>query len=223
MDERRGAANVPHGDAWILVLREESMSQTAEMNAAPAANPYLGPGITLETKLMKQYRMASLVNAGGQGIAVGNKDGQVELFTLGTKGIVWNISPDRSSDTGYRRKNTGLKVEGDAMRLGRGAIAAGMDHDGKIVVFALSGLGRHGLIDGLNYTVKNPDGSFAAAKPVDLPQQSSSRGPLPVQNIYQIHARTIDGKLYVAVMGLTGLPSAIAQMPYLALSNWSDN
>src|SRR5262249_17751494 len=108
-------------------------------------------------------------------------------------------------------------------RLGRGAIAAGMDHDGKIVVFALSGLGRHGLIDGLNYTVKNPDGSFAAAKPVDLPQQSSSRGPLPVQNIYQIHARTIDGKLYVAVMGLTGLPSAIAQMPYLALSNWSDN
>jgi len=85
------------------------MSQTNSTHTESEVKPYKGTGIRMETKLMKQYREATPVNHGIQGAAVRNKDGQVELFTVGSDQTVWNFYPDPTSDTGFRRADTGLK------------------------------------------------------------------------------------------------------------------
>lgn len=187
------------------------MLQTTRTDEGPRANPYTGPGITMETKLMKQFRLASPVSAGQAGVAVCNKSGQMELFTIGTDSKIWNYYPDPTSGTGHRPKSTGMSGF---------ALAAGMDHDGTIVVFTSSVSGE---TVAFSYTVKRADGTFAAPKQVDLPPQRTPQGALTITGLIEIHARTIDGQLYVAVLGTCaanrtpGTPS----MPYLAISNWS--
>jgi hypothetical protein len=121
-----------------------AMSQTTSTHSEPGVKPYKGIGIRMETKLMKQYREASPVNHGIQGAAVRNKDGQVELFTVGTDETVWNFYPDPTSDTSYRRADTGLK--GDS-------VAAGVDHGGSIVVLAISRYGNR-MGRAINYVLK---------------------------------------------------------------------
>src|SRR5262245_16938535 len=116
------------------------MSQTTSAYADPGVKPFLCPGITVETKLMNQYRLASPVHPGVQGAAVCNKAGQVELFTVGTDGSVSNFFPDSTSDTGYRQAPTGLNGQ---------VVAAGVDNDGNVVAFA-------GSNAALNYVVKKP-------------------------------------------------------------------
>lgn len=172
------------------------MTETGSETAPP--KPYKGHGITMETKLMKQYRMASTVDHGKQGAAVRNKDGQIELFTIGTDGTVWNFYPDPTSDTGYRQADTGLK--GDF-------IAAGVDHGGSIVVLARSG-------NGVNYVVKyvvNGRGNWSPVTGATLPLPPDSSEV----HIRAIYARTVDGQLYVGVDGWT------EQMGYQAVSQWN--
>jgi hypothetical protein len=179
------------------------MSQTTSTQSGPGVNPYKGTGIRMETKLMKQYREASPVNHGIQGAAVRNSDGQVELFTVGTDQRVWNFYPDPTSDTGYRRADTGLK--GDF-------IAAGLDHGGSIVLLARSG-------GGVNYAVKylvNGKGKWSAVTKATLPPFPNN----PTVNIRAIYARTIDGQLYVGVDGLAG---GGTPQGYQAVSQWNVN
>ena len=76
-----------------------------------------------------------------QAAAVRNKDGQVELFTVGTDNAVWNFSPDPTSDTGYRQERIGLTGS---------VIAAGLGPGGSIVVLA----GRGWAGAAVNYMVK---------------------------------------------------------------------
>jgi hypothetical protein len=184
------------------------MSQATSTPASPEVTPYTGPGITMETKLMKQYRLASPVDAGSEGVAVRNANGQVELFTVATDGAVWNVYPDSSSDTGYRKAKTGLI----ARPVDVGArIAAGLDHDGSIVVFA-----RTGRLHGVSYATKRK-GVWSPTAPATLPDEYTGSNNVPVGIIRDIRARTIDGKLFVAVIG----SCAANGPPYLAVSNWS--
>jgi hypothetical protein len=188
------------------------MSQLAE-ETLDLPPEYHGRGITTQTKFMQQYRVASPVDGGRQGCAVRNSDGQIELFTVATNRTVWNVSPDPSSDTGYRQINTGMR--GDV-------VAAAMDHDDSIVVFAGNGWNDSQT---LSYWVKHADGT-TLSKQLNLPTQSTFKGLLPVKLILEIQARTIDGRLYVAVLGRCWADSddkkkLPASIPYLALSNWS--
>ena len=126
----------------------------------------------------------------------------MELFTAGTDGTVWNYYPDPSSDTGYRRADTGLKST-----LPFAVFAAGVDQDGSVVVFARATPAV------LHYRVKKPDGTWSEkVETANLPEGSG------FNFITAIVARTIDGQLYVAVLGLEGSPPTVS---YLATSNWS--
>lgn len=89
------------------------------------------PQITVETKFNQGYRTASAVNGGGEIVSVCNRSGQVELFTLGTDGNIWNFYPDPTSDTGY----TGV-----CTALASSTFAATVDNSGNIVVFGAIGL-----------------------------------------------------------------------------------
>jgi hypothetical protein len=180
------------------------MSQTNNTHTESGVKPYRGTGIRMETKLMQQFREATPVNHGIQGAAVRNKAGQVELFTVGSDQRVWNFYPDPTSDTGYRRADTGLK--GDF-------IAAGLDHGGSIVLLARFG-------DGVNYAVKymvKGKGKWSAVTKATLPLFPG----YPTVKIRAIYARTIDGQLYVGVDGVTsggGYPNG-----YQAVSQWNVN
>jgi hypothetical protein len=160
----------------------------------------------METKLMKQYREASPVNHGIQGAAVRNKDGQVELFTIGTDQTVWNFYPDSTSATGYRRADTELK--GDF-------VAAGVDHGGSIVVLARSG-------NGVNFAVKYLVNGKWKWSPVTKATLALIPGSSAV-HIRAIYARTIDGQLYVGVDGWVARPLAPSTECYQAVSQWNVN
>lgn len=185
------------------------MSQSSSTPALPSVNPYTGPGITLETKLMHQYRLASPVDTGIEGVAIRNADGQVELFTVGTDGTVWNFSPTAGSDTGYIAVKTGLQARKATMG---GRIAAGLDHDGSIVAFV------RGPYQGyqVSYATKS-NGVWSAAALLKLPDEYTGSGMSQLGTIYDIRARNVDGQLYVALVGriMSGGPT------YLAVTNWS--
>src|SRR4051812_27471726 len=89
-----------------------------------------GPHLAVETKFTQSYRVAAAVHAGGDLAAVANGSGQVEVFTVGTDGTIWNFYPDPTSQPGYSRVATGLKGE---------VIAVGTDAQGRIVLFAATG------------------------------------------------------------------------------------
>ncbi len=176
-------------------LRDETVEHPPE---------YHGKGIKMETKLMKQYRQSSPVDHGIQGVAVRNKDGQVELFTVGTDKTVWNFYPDPTSATHYRRADTGLK--GDF-------IAAGVDHGGSIVLLARSGTG-------INYVVKylvNDKWKWSPIAKATLPLISGSAAI----HIRAIYARTIEGQLYVGVDGWVDRPRPPFTEGYQAVSQWN--
>lgn len=144
---------------------------------------YHGKSITTATKFMHQYREASPVDGGRQGCAIRNASGQVELFTIGTDGTVWNYYPDPKSDTGYSKANTGLKGE---------AIAAGIDGIGNIYLFAVSS-------PTLYYVSQISKPGQRWSTPV---QANWMQGATPTR-LDAVFTRTINGKLYVGVRGIS--------------------
>lgn len=64
-------------------------------------------------------------------VAIVNGRGERELFVTGPDGRIANHHPDSSSETGFRAADTGLSGK---------AVAAGLDADGRIVLFAAQGL-----------------------------------------------------------------------------------
>ncbi len=177
------------------------MPETISVDEELRLNPYKGKGFTVETKFMKQYRQASPVDHGKQGAAVRNKNGQIELFTIGTDGTIWNFYPDATSSTGYRKAAAG-GLKGDF-------IAAGVDHGGSIIVLARSG-------DSVNYAVKYGDGNWSNIVKATLPLLPSSSA-VHVRGIY---ARTVGGQLYVGVDGWV-TRSAPPTEVYIAVSQWN--
>jgi hypothetical protein len=121
------------------------MSAIAKSNGFASRDAVAGSGLQLvtETKFMQQYRTASAAHGGGSVIAVKNAAGQIEIFTTGTDGSVWNFYPDPASSTGFRSIRTGLTVS-----TGK-PIAAGLNAMGFLVVFAVKGLT-------LNYAIESP-------------------------------------------------------------------
>lgn len=59
-----------------------------------------GPQATdIQYKLSQSYRIATGVNAGTDVEAIANASSQIELFTVGSDGMVWNFYPDSASGT----------------------------------------------------------------------------------------------------------------------------
>jgi hypothetical protein len=160
----------------------------------PPVNTAAGPQLVTETKFMQQYRIASAAHGGGDIASVRNGAGQVEVFTVGTDGSVWNFYPDPSSDTGYSSVKTGLQASN---------VAAGVDNDGNIVVFASSNVV-------LNYVVEVP-GQTGAARWGSV-QQASVPMPLSPIAIARVYTQEIGGQLYVGV--LTQMQNAVSGKTY---------
>jgi hypothetical protein len=163
-------------------------------NNAGASAPQLG----IETKFMQSFRVATAVSGGSEVVSVRNGNGEVELFTTGTDGTIWNFYPDPTSDTGYNGVSTGLTAA---------TIAVGVDSSGKIVVFAATGLT-------LTYIVENDDpiNRWSPPQTITVPQPSN---PVAIAKLF---AAEISGALYVAV--LTKYNSSQGTMYAVAYSNW---
>ena len=159
------------------------------------------PQTVTETKFMQNYRVASPVNGGAEVAAVRNGTGDVELFTIGSDGTVWNFYPDPTSDTGYRGVSTGLQGA---------TVSAGVDNNGDIVVFAGSGLQLFYVVE---IDSANSRWSAPVAVPVPLPPSAT--------RIANVIAQEIAGQLYVGV--LTKYTSAIGAIYSLAISTWQTN
>ena len=159
------------------------------------------PQTVTETKFMQNYRVASPVNGGAEVAAVRNGTGDVELFTIGSDGTVWNFYPDPTSDTGYSGVSTGLQGA---------TVSAGVDNNGDIVVFAGSGLQLFYVVE---IDSANSRWSTPVAVPVPLPPSAT--------RIANVIAQEIAGQLYVGV--LTKYTSAIGAIYSLAISTWQTN
>jgi hypothetical protein len=148
---------------------------------APAFMETQTPQLNVERKLMQNYRVASAVHGGGEVAAVRNGSGQVEVFTLGTDGTLWNFSPDPNSDTGYSGVSisAGLKPK---------HIAAGVDSQGQLVVFMASGLTLSSIVE-----TTTPGARWSQPTAVEIPLP-----PDPLE-ISHIQTQQIAGSLYVAV------------------------
>jgi hypothetical protein len=167
------------------------------VSASPPPN--ISPLVFAETQFMQNYRIASPVNPGGDSVAV-NGGGQVELFTVGTNGMVWNLYPDPTSDTGYSFSSTGLTAT---------TIAAGVDGNGRIVVFGASATNPANLY--YVYELASGAGRWSSALPVPLPEGPTWGG------IEQIVVQEIAGSLYVALLAQLGTAGTAYRLVW---SNW---
>ena len=84
------------------------------------------PQIAAECKFMQNYRVTVPVNGGPEVLAIRNKAGAIELFTLGTGGDIYTFWPDTASETGYSQAalTSGLKA---------GHLAGGADAAASVV------------------------------------------------------------------------------------------
>ncbi len=146
--------------------------------AALTDTPPVVPDV--ETRFMANYRVDSPVSAGLTVEAVRNAAGDVELFTLGTDGRIWNFYPDPSSESGYRGVSTG--VQASTFGVGRGP-------DGHIVLFASFRLQ-------LSYVVEQP----SVASRWSAPTQLAYSAPPGASTIARIVVDDIAGALYVGVL-----------------------
>src|ERR1700684_1176963 len=98
---------------WWEVLYYPDM-QNLEIGNEVAAQglPEADPTVVLdvETRFMQSYRVDSPVSAGAVVQAVRNGSGDVELFTLGTDGTIWNFYPDPTSQSSYTAVSTGVQA-----------------------------------------------------------------------------------------------------------------
>jgi hypothetical protein len=162
------------------------MSAIAKSNGFASRDAVAGSGLQLvtETKFMQQYRTASAAHGGGSVIAVKNAAGQIEIFTTGTDGSVWNFYPDPASSTGFRSIRTGLTVS-----TGK-PIAAGLNAMGFLVVFAVKGLT-------LNYAIESPQAGPARWGSV---QEARLTPPSDATTIDRVLCYNIGRALYVGVL-----------------------
>jgi len=156
-----------------------------------------------QTKFMQNYRIASAANAGTEVVSIANGNGDVELFTVGSDGKIWNFYPDPASDTGYGSVSTGLTGT---------AIAAGVDGSGHIVIFSAQGLV-------IGYVAET-----AASGPSRWSAPATCTVPLPsgAQSIAKIDTMEVGGHLLVgALIGATGpLQQTLYHFVY---SDWPSN
>ena len=102
----------------------------------------LAPRITVDARFMENYVQESPVSSQNDFCTLTNAAGQVELFTIGTDGTVYNVRPDPASDTGYSQ--TSLGITGNQ-------VAAGIDDQGRRIAFVVQGTSTW-------YVVENPSG-----------------------------------------------------------------
>jgi hypothetical protein len=154
----------------------EQLEPTVDAPPAEASSVVLDA----ETRFQQSYRVDSPVNAGSTVEAVRNGAGDVELFTLGTDGTIWNFYPDPASESGYSGVSTG--VTASTFGVGRGA-------DGHIVLFAAYRLQ-------LSYVVESPSATARWSSPTQL----AYTPPKNASMIARVLVDDIGGQLYVAAL-----------------------
>lgn len=151
--------------------------QAAARPTTPAPPPVVAD---VETQLMHSYRVSSPVDAGSVVAAVANGAGDVEVFSLGSDGTIWNWYPDSTSSSGY--SGVSLKLEASTFAVGRTS-------DGKVVVFYAS-------VKQLRYVVETPGAAarWSAPRTVTYP-------PVPeATRIGAIYIDDIGDELYIGVL-----------------------
>jgi hypothetical protein len=131
--------------------------------------PTVGPHLSVETKFMQNYRVATPVHAGGEIAAIANGNGQVELFTIGSDGTVWNIYPDPSSQTGYNSVSMGFKAE---------IMAVATSSKGQILLFT-----AHGMQISYVQETGEPNARWSPSKQFTLTPNSGSAIPPKILRI----------------------------------------
>lgn len=182
-------------------ITRTAAAEAAAMSAAHLDTGTAAPRLETETKFMQQYRIAAAAHGGGDIVAVRNGKGQVEAFTVGTDGTVWNFFPDPQSDTGYSAMSTGLAARW---------VIAGLDAAGRIVLFASNNLK-------LNYVVETNAagaGRWGSVQTATLPVPSTAT------EISGLYASQVGGKLYVAALTRFQSASPGTAAYALAYSAW---
>ena len=121
----------------------ESIQQTAP-----------NPAITADSRLMENYVLESPVNGGSDITTVRDVNNQLNAFTIGTNGRVYQTFPDQQSDTGWNQIDIGIKAK---------KIAAGLTTDNLLIVYAYNDDNGGTLL----YVQQTAGGQWAA--PVSLP------------------------------------------------------
>jgi hypothetical protein len=136
------------------------------------------PQIAAECKFMQNYRVTVPVNGGPEVLAIKNKAGGIELFTLGSTGDIFTFWPDATSETGYSQAalSSGLKAT---------HLAGGADGSGNVVLFASSGNVVYSLAESAD-----PAHRWGTPQPILTPS-------FPIE---ALTARKIGGTLYLAAL-----------------------
>ena len=116
-------------------LRQLAASFTT---TAPNASPWL----QVNARFMQNYVQQMPVTGYGEMAATTNGAGEIELFTIGSNGDVYNIYPDTASESGWSAVNMGFNAT---------SLAAGRTPDGRMIVLG-------GDAQSLNYVVETPGG-----------------------------------------------------------------
>jgi hypothetical protein len=162
--------------------------------------------LNTETKFMHQYRIAAAAHGKGKIMAVRNSIGQVEIFTVGTNGTVWNYYPDPSSPTGYSQTETGLVLD----KTHQGSLDVGGQRRTRFVFATIS----HNVWYAVK-TGREGDRNWRHSQT----NLHDSGGQERVA-----HARNIGGSLYVGVLTLLQPSNALCSFDYALIdSSWSGN
>jgi hypothetical protein len=139
------------------------------------------PQISAGCKFMQNYRVTVPVNGGAEILAIRNKAGEIELFTLGNTGDIHTFWPDATSETGYSQAalTSGIHFS---------HLAGGADADGNVVLFASSGQIVYSLAE-----TSDPQNRWGTPQPIFTPS-------IPVTDIV---ARSVGGALWLLAIQKT--------------------
>jgi hypothetical protein len=142
------------------------------------------PQISAGCKFMQNYRVTVPVNGGPNILAIRNKAGGIELFTIGSAGDIHTFWPDPTSETGYSQATltSGMKLS---------QLAGGADTAGNVVLFASSGSVVYALAE-----TSDPANRWGTPLALAMPYPS---GPAT-----EIVARNVGGELWLLAVMKTG-------------------
>lgn len=157
--------------------------------------------VTVESKFMQNFHVASPFNPGAGLCSVRNGSGDTEFFSIGSDQAVYNYHADPDSDTGYAAAPIGIFAS---------AIAVALSASGAIVVFAVNGAT-------LTMVTEQPGHGqrWSAPAQVQVPMPSHTRA------IAGLHLVQVGGTCHLALLVQTRAKSAEAAY-HLVLGTMAD-
>ena len=134
--------------------------------------------VATETRFMEHFSVGTGVNPGWEILSATNRNGDVEVFTIGRDGLVHNYFPDPTSNTGYSTTSLGSAQ----------AIGVITNSDGNITVFLSFNLELH-------MVVQQP----GAAQRWSSPQPLNYPRPPDGGSISEIYPTLVESAIYIAL------------------------